>query len=122
MALLTVTIPTRTYQVGSANIASSAVPVSAEEMVLTLDVTSWTNPAIVVDVAMEMSLDGGATWVPAGRAPLQSRADGTWKDYRGNVITAVSATFGWPSGVTHVRGEVIVSGANVRTGGTVVVN
>ena len=116
MALLTITIPTRNYNQGSSSIAPSAVPAGAVELVLTLDVTNWTN------VAMELSLDGGATWAPAGRAPLQSRADGTWKDYRGNVITEATATFGWPSGVTHVRGAVIVSGANVRTGGTVTVN
>jgi len=119
MALQTFPIPTRNYNQGSSPIDAAPVPVGAVGLKLTLDATSWTNPLTIVDIAMEFSLDNQATWVPGGRAPLQCRPDGTFRGYRGNILTEVGANFGWPPGVTHARGSVNISGATVRTGGTV---
>jgi hypothetical protein len=119
MALRTIDIPTRNYTQGSSSIAASSIVAGAKTLEISLDVTNWTNKLTVIDIAMEFSLDNQATWQPGGRAPLQSRADGTFRDYRGNILTVVKAKFSWPEGVTHARGNVSINGSNVRTGGTV---
>jgi len=122
MALQTFPIPTRNYNQGSSPIDVAPVPAGAVALKLTLDVTNWTDPLTIVDIAMEFSLDNQVTWLPGGRAPLQSRPDGTFRGTHGNILTEVTSWFCWPTGVTHARGTVSVSGANVRTGGTVEVN
>jgi len=119
MALKTFLIPTKTYQPGVQTIPGSAVPPESTRMTLTLDVTNWSVPTVVVDVAMELSQDGGVSWRPGGRAPLQCRSDGTFRSPIGEILTQVTAQFSWPSGVTHARGTVVITGNSVRTGGTV---
>lgn len=122
MALLTITIPLNLYNVGSQPIASSPVPVGAVEMMITLATAAWINPVAMMDIAMEFSLDNESTWLPGGRAPMQCRPDGTFRGPGGTILTETKARFSWPSGVTHARGTVTITGASITTGGTVDIN
>lgn len=122
MALLTITIPTSTYAVGSASIPESAVPAGSTELVVTFNVTNWTNPASQLTISMELSTDGKASWVGGGASSTQCGADGTFRGKDGTVLTTIAAKWSWPAGVTHVRGAVSIAGASINTGGTVVVN
>lgn len=122
MALLTFTIPSNTYNIGSQPIAAAPVPVGAKQLLLILDAVNWTNPLSILDIAMEFSLDNQASWLPGGRAPLQCGADGTFRGPRGTILTEARASFSWPTGVTHARGTVTITGASIQTGGTVEIN
>lgn len=122
MSLLTFPIPSNTYNIGSQNVASSPVPVGARQLLLIMDAVNWTNPLSILDIAMEFSLDNQVTWLPGGRAPMQCRADGTFRGPGGTILTEARASFSWPDGVTHARGTVSISGASIQTGGTVEIN
>lgn len=122
MALQTFTIPTKRYNPGTSTIAQTAVPVGKTRMRLILDTANWSDPAAILDIAMEYSQDGGVSWSSGGRAPLQCRPDGTFRSPLGVILAQVTADFSWPSGVTHARGDVNIIGAAIRTGGTVEVS
>lgn len=113
-----ISIPNRNYQTGAASIAESPVTVGSSTLKATLDVTQWTNPASVLSVVMEMSEDDGATWVGGGAFTAQCEADGTFRR-KGVVLTEIGATFQWPPTVNRLRGTITISGAAIRTSGTV---
>lgn len=122
MSLLTITIPTATYNVGSATIPTSTVPAGATSMDVLFNVTNWTNPDSRLTIALEISLDNQATWVGGGSSMTHCGADGTFRGKNGEVLTSILASFSWPSGVTHLRGTLTITGASINTGGTVTVN
>jgi len=118
---LTVTIPANTYQVGSTAIAPTAVPTGASSLTITLDAMNWTNPLSRLDLAMEMSTDGGVTWIGGGAFGMQPNAQGQFVA-KTTIVTTVRAFFPWPATITHLRGTLTISGAAIQTSGTVIVN
>lgn len=122
MALQTYPIPTRRYNPGSASITQAVVPGEATSLALVFDTVNWTDPASRLMIAMEISMDGGVTWVGGGSTDMACRADGTFRDRAGNILSTVSATFTWPRNVTHLRGSIVIEGAAIRTGGSIEVS
>ena len=122
MALLSYAIPYDTYEVGSANIVESSIPDGATSLHVTVDVTGWTDPLSILDIAMDFSLDDGLTWLPGGRAPIQSGPDGLFHKRDGSIATQTVWSASWPDGVTLVKGSVTVSGAQTTFGCTVDIN
>jgi hypothetical protein len=68
---------------------------SARSYLLTYDVSQFLNPVGVVDVSVEVSLDG-ATWIGNGGA---SRNGGSGSDRKGNTMTTATVSsdlfMGW---------------------------
>jgi len=122
MSLLTVPIPDNTYQVGSAPISAQAVPAGAVQMVCTFATVNWTNPLAALHIALEVSRNNQATWTGGGESTTACGSDGLFHNRSGGVLSTISSEFTWPSGVTHLRGTVTISGAAIHTNGTVVVN
>ena len=118
---LDVTIPKRNYQTGQSEIAPTVVPLGSTQLQITLDVTDWTNPASILSMAMEKSEDDGVTWTGGGAFTSQPNANGQFIGKNGNVLTNLKTSFSWPSTVTRIRGAITISGATIRTGGTVTV-
>lgn len=122
MALQTYSIPNRNYNIGSASIDQAVVPVGARQLVLTFNTANWTNPAARLVIALELSMDNGVTWTGGGATDMACRADGTFRDRTGAILSTVSASFTWPANVTHLRGSLTVEGASIRTSGSIEVN
>lgn len=122
MALKSMSVPTRNYQVGSNDIPAQTVPAGVTSMLITLNTANWTNPASRLLITMELQQDGGNTWLSGGATDMQCRPDGTFRNRDGAILATVSAFFMWPSSTTHIRGNFAVEGATIRTGGTIEVN
>lgn len=122
MALKSMNIPTKNYQVGSNTLPAPTVPAGVTRMDIILNTANWTNPASKLDFSIELSKDGGTTWMGGGAVDMQCRDDGTFRDRAGNILATVTASFTWPSGTTHIRGTYAISGAAIRTGGAIEVS
>lgn len=122
MAIQTYPIPTRRYNPGSASIAQAVVPVGASSLTLRFDTVDWTNPASRLVISIELSTDGGGTWLGGGATDMACLPDGTFRDRTGAILPTVAATFTWPANVTHLRGTIEIEGAFIRTGGSIEVN
>lgn len=122
MSLVTIPIPAKTYNVGSVQIPPTAVPAGSSSMTIVLDVTQWTNPASVLSVAMEMSTDGGVTWVGGGAFTTHPNANGQFPGKSGAPLSTIMSFWSWPSSVTHLRGTVTITGTPIQTSGTITVN
>lgn len=119
MATLTIPIATKIYKVGTTTIPAQTVPVGSTLLTVTLTTANWTNPASSLLVEMELSLDGGVTWMGGGAGDAQCEADGTFRDRDGTILPTTVMSWSWPANTTHIRGTFTVSGASINTGGTV---
>jgi hypothetical protein len=121
--MATVTIPAGTYGPGTLSLGPVVVPSSAVRVDLTLDATQHTNPVIVASLAVDVSLDGGVTWI--GNSTPGDCAVGASRP--GNSNAAVTAdlrqirlTYPLPAVANRaVRASVIITGGAVATAGGV---
>jgi hypothetical protein len=118
---LSVPIQNKTYNVGQQNIPQRSVPAGTSRMVMTLDVTNWTNPAAQLSITLEFSNDGGVTWFPGGGVSgLGPNANGQFISPRGQPLTTVKVLdVNWPADVTDMRGSITISGGSIQTGGSI---
>lgn len=111
-----------TYPANEYHLGPAAVPVGISNLSFTFDKTNWTDPAITLDIIVDISFDGGVTWNPQPDSvpfPYGFTAEGGGTDKFGNPLTAVT---GAPSFVPQpqnaqrrVRATVIVAGGAIQT-------
>ncbi len=118
MSTSTLSIPPRTYQIGTTS-GQRSLPggQTYSHADVTVDFSPWTNPATtLVEIVVEFSLDGGVTWqhlvsfTQTTPPPYQSKTGGTTS----------STTAPWDSNIalnpTNIRGTVNVQGIAVPLG------
>ena len=121
MALLTVNIPTKNYQVGTASINPSPVLPGSSSMLLTIDVTQWTDPDTRLDVVIECHHGDGLWGFCGGLIDAHPDANGKFIGKGGAVLSEIKASVSWTPTITDLRGTITIIGGTVRVGGSVVV-
>lgn len=126
MATTVFTFPISNFGPGSQTLPSKAVPDADSQVTLALDRSTMTDPALVVDLTIDFSPDGGVTWASTSPGPemggFPAGAEilgGTFFNKDGSVATTSSRIFPFPAGTNRmVRGNVVVSGAPLTTTAT----
>lgn len=97
------------------------VPAGATSFVLDVQMSQATGAANSFDIAIQRSLDGGATWTRFAGGGVTGGA--TYPDGQGNDFVCSAEFFGGqPFDAMQVQMVVLVSGANLAVaGGTLVV-
>lgn len=106
---------------GTFALVSTPIPLGTNGVTFSVDVSLASSPLPQVDLVLEGSLDGGATWIPAGSA---SRAAGpkTISTRGGGTVTPTAISFTIANGIVwddvnnaqrRVRGSVTVGAATL---------
>ena len=117
----TLTIPDGTFSIPS---TPFGIPSQRLQIDLARDTTAtptfWTNVSTVVDVALEVSYDGGNTWLGGGS--FAGSAGGIALDKNGNQLANSTLICTYVSPPDYVRGTIVVSGPSLVTQITVSVS
>lgn len=99
---------------GPLPIPSTAVPVAAKKVALSLDYTTMGDPALLVDLTLELSLDNGTNWQPF--ASVQGVKGGRTGRNGSPITTLPLLNADLPVGANRrVRGSLVASGVPLTT-------
>jgi hypothetical protein len=132
MSQTTTLLPAGTYPIGTYAFGPIAVPVGAVKAELRLDGSQMTDPALLIDLRLDFSIDGGATWATDGLKPeLQPYPVRIVQP--GGQMTRTTPPTPWPVygfmaelpspalATRRMRGSVVISGAPITTVGTLII-
>lgn len=123
MAVQTLTIPGRSYPVGT-TMGQLALPSTQRysHADVTVDFTGWTDPATTrIAVSVDYSEDGGASW--RNMVAFTQTSPPPYAAKNGGTTNSTTVRWDTPAALdpTHIRGAVSVEGAAV-TLGTITIN
>lgn len=99
---------------GPLPIPSTAVPAGATKVALSLDYTTMSDPALLVDLTLEISLDNGQTW--KSFASVQGVKGGRTARDGSPITTLPLLNADLPAGANRrVRGSLVASGVPLTT-------
>jgi hypothetical protein len=109
-------LPERSYGPGITDLPPRSIAGALTSVGFEYDITQHTNPAIVVQVLLELSPDGGTVWGTIGSFQRTGGPAGSGPQ---GPATLAGATFGFPSGTNRmIRGSLVITGGSFITSGT----
>lgn len=119
-----------TYPIGTTPVGPANLPTGVTSIELTLDGAQMHDPALHVEIKMDISLDNGATWnnPPASCVPFPCAMtlDGGARDRSGNFLAEyMLGTDGIPqpsNSQRKMRAFLIISGTPLTTSGSISLN
>lgn len=102
---------------GTLTLPPTALPNGLSNFVINIECASWTDPSSSVEVAFQLSQDGGNTWTSWTSALLQ----GGSTDKLGNALQTAMLGASAPQGASlMVKGSAVINGSLITSGITVV--
>lgn len=130
MASNTIVLPQGTYPVGSRTLGPSPIAQGISKLSLQLDATAMTDPALIIDMTLDFSPDGGVHWASVAPGfstdpfPITVKMIGGMRDKNGNPLTIYHVTVSnIPSQeltTRQMRAFVTISGVPLTTQGSLV--
>jgi len=110
----------RMYQVGTYTLAATALAANVSAVSIAFNRADWLDPLSKIRLSLELSLDGGATWIPGGAFEADG---GVFIDrFTGLPVTESVAYFSYPepgNSNRKIRGTFEVIGVAFKTDATI---
>jgi hypothetical protein len=128
--LKTTVLPAATYHPGTSTTPTLTVAAGLTAVVIAFDKTlGWTDPGVTLEVTLDLSLDGGATWnTPAADVvpfPVAFGAEGGGLDKFGVPYTEATLSTSLPHpelANRRLRAVVTVAGGDLTTSAAITVS
>lgn len=115
-------IPQASYPNGTTTIPKTALPANSTQISLVLNrcttatPTIWPNSTTTIAVDLQISYDGGASFVAAGGF---TSAGGIVHNLHGVDLMQSVGRWSLQAGATHVQGTLVIAGGPMLTSGSV---
>ena len=117
MAAGSVPIPSGTYGPGTQTVGPRTVSGTLSKASASLNMTNHTNPAVVLTIMIQISVDGGTTWRDMGGCERRGGPLGTYPDGSPATNLVIQITYPPQSG-RQIRASITITGGSIQTSGT----